>query len=185
MFKESCIICKKEGTTLCENCKNDISSLKLLEKDEIRYLYKYDEPLRTAFKRYKFNGKKHYSKTFSCIFLKDLDYDEIDIITYIPISFKRYHERGYNQVLEILKFSKFKAIKTLHKRHRKRQSELNAIDREKNAKNSFVVIKNVKGKKILLFDDILTTGATINSAKNALLKAGAKSVDIIIFMKAI
>ena len=136
---------------------------------------------------------KFYAKTQSANILvkwlyaagKDIFEGGVDLIMPVPLSYRRLLRRGYNQSALLARLlSKqthieadvFNLKKT---KHTKPQSSLLGNARLKNVKNVFEV-KNkdkVKGKRIVLIDDVLTTGATLAECAKVLLKAGAKSVD--------
>jgi ComF family protein len=109
-----------------------------------------------------------------------------DIIVIVPISNQRKRDRGYNQSeligKEISKIIKVPiAKKVLYKiKNTVPQSYLNKKQREENAKGVYKAknISNIYNKKILLIDDIYTTGNTVNECANALIKKGIKRTDI-------
>ncbi len=95
--------------------------------------------------------------------------------------FKKW-KRGYNQTELIAKYMAKKLdipyMDTLTKvRNTKTQSSLSAKHRETNVKNAFKCKCDIKGKRILLIDDIITTGLTINECSRILKRAGATRVD--------
>lgn len=105
------------------------------------------------------------------------------MVTFIPMSKKRISEREINQseilakdisILLNLPFSK-----TLTKiRETKRQTTLKRSERLLNVKNSFGILdeENIKGKNIIVIDDVTTTGATMGEVKKVLLEGGARKV---------
>ncbi len=109
---------------------------------------------------------------------------QIDAIIPVPLHRLKRAERGYNQSLYIAeglsKRTNIPLLKNAVKRRRftESQTKLNLSEREKNVKDAFSVRKHdkIKNKNVLLIDDVITTGATINECGNALLKGGAKSV---------
>jgi ComF family protein len=108
----------------------------------------------------------------------------IDLISPVPLHSLKKAERGYNQSLYISKgLSKELSIpfsnKTIkRKKFTKSQTRLNILEREKNVKGAFSTgnSKRIREKNILLIDDVITTGATINECGSVLLKNGAKTV---------
>lgn len=102
----------------------------------------------------------------------------------IPISEERRKERGYNQseliIDEIIKLNKeFKKDYSLlrRSRHIERQTLKNKNERIENAKNIFEIIrKPLQGERIIIIDDVTTTGSTLREAKDALEKAGFMDV---------
>jgi ComF family protein len=108
---------------------------------------------------------------------------EFDLIVYAPISRRRRNERGYNQAKLLAQelsqqYGKPVINALIKKRHTKTQVGLRRIDRLDNLSGAFEV-KNgleLKGKKILLIDDVLTTGATLDECAKVLKSAGARQV---------
>ena len=148
----------------------------------------YDDFSKKALLDFKFNDKILLSKLFAKwlqIGAQDILHKGIDVIVPVPLSFRRILKRKYNQsALLAYDLSKLIDIPVLphtliKTRHTKPQASLSENFRLKNVKNAYAV-KNpvqVKGKRILLIDDVMTTGSTLNECAKTLLKAGAKSVD--------
>lgn len=114
-------------------------------------------------------------------------FDGIDIIIPIPLTRKREWNRGYNQSGEIAKgisrYTKIPIVTNAVKRTRFTQSQthLKSEQRKQNVENAFKLLKPslIKGKHILLVDDIITTGATVYSCAKELQKAGNITFSII------
>ena len=109
-----------------------------------------------------------------------------DVITWVPISFLRRMERGYDQV-EILAADvgrelEQKPVKLLYKcKHNRRQSGIRGmVARQRNVQGVYKVLnaEKIKGKRILLLEDIVTTGATVSECARTLKAAGAKEVSV-------
>lgn len=148
-------------------------------------IFVYADMVRDKIIEFKQNGYKAIGEMFA-YFVEDkcneiLLKHAVDIVIPVPISDERFKERKFNQseVLcsrlprDILMTTVLKRIKpTPH------QTGLSRKNREDNLKSAFVVTdkKKIKGKTILLVDDIYTTGSTINACARELLSAGAKSV---------
>ena len=109
----------------------------------------------------------------------------IDAITYIPLHFTRYLTRGYNQseiladmLSRKLGMPKYKALKRL--RRTSQQARLGFKARAANMAGAFEANSTcVEGKRILLVDDVFTTGATFGAATRTLQKAGAAEVYVL------
>ena len=114
-----------------------------------------------------------------------------DIIVPVPISKKRMKDRGYNQSFliasDIAKKSKIKLEKNVIKKEQNNtpQSLLDKSGREKNVVNVYKIVNKQKiiNKKILLIDDIFTTGATVNECSKMLKISGAEKVDVLTIAK--
>jgi ComF family protein len=113
------------------------------------------------------------------------EFANVDMIVPVPLHWKRFYQRGYNQseLLAIMLGRKIhKPCRKVLKRIRPttRQATLSREERLKNLKNAFAVPhpEKVKDQKILLVDDVLTTGATLHACAETLLTAGAASVVV-------
>ena len=154
--------------------------------DGILCAFNYKGILKEKMLQLKFHNNKYISKTFGEILSYKITKYNLgaDIIVPVPICRKRYFERGYNQSEYIAKYvSKFCDIKLekniLKKvKNNKRQSLLDATERKLNVKDVYAIKEkaNVKGKNILLLDDIYTTGATLNECAKMLKLAGANKI---------
>lgn len=208
MYPPSCGICGKICKDyICNKCiiklskyeitNNDIIKIRKQDKyfDELYSIFKYEDIIRDTLIKYKFQSKPYLYKTFAKIILKNEKIcgflKKYDIIIPVPISKKRKHERGYNQTQLIAKdISKIlninlgnniliKAIDT------NPQSELNKKERMVNIKNVFEIVdyKTIKNMKILIFDDIYTTGSTTNECARILKEAGAEKIGVLTIAK--
>lgn len=110
-----------------------------------------------------------------------------DIIAPVPLHFRRKFFRKYNQAallaVQIAKISgkKYEPFLLTRTRHTNQQTRLTKTQRKKNLLDAFVCNYDVAGKNILLIDDVMTTGATINSAAAALKQADAKTIYGLVF----
>lgn len=113
------------------------------------------------------------------------------VIVPVPLSRERRSSRGYNQVEEVLKsalgeHSERLALTALTRtRDTPAQTNLGRNERLVNLKGAFAVLEeqktNVSGKRIILVDDVITTGTTLDEARHVLLKAGASEVQTLAF----
>lgn len=150
-------------------------------------IFNYKDLVRECIKTSKFGAKRF-------ITLKKLAYEACYLlnefnhlfkgftIVPVPSSNKRINKRGFNQSLIIAKiFSKKLQIpldnsiinRKLDTTH---QFKLNKKNRRLNLKGSFVIQKEIKNKKILIVDDIITSGSTLREISDVLYKSGAKEV---------
>lgn len=159
------------------------------------YFFKYDGIVRKILINYKFNEKSYLYKTIANFIIKNKRFCEIiksyDIIIPVPISKKRNKERGYNQSYLIARqIGKHFNIKVENKcliKHKNiiEQSKLGKEERQKNIIGVYS-LKNsnrLENKKILLIDDIYTTGCTANECCKTLIKANIEYVDILTIAK--
>jgi ComF family protein len=119
-------------------------------------------------------------------------WQKVDALVPVPIHPKRKRRRGFNQAQAIAEeLEKIKGLKVakgilVKVKNVPAQTSLEAEDREKNVIGAFRVAKedHVKGKRLLLIDDVYTTGATIRECSRVLKKAGAKEVNAITLAQA-
>jgi len=155
------------------------TSLFVFEKDkelqEIMHQFKYNQKFRSGIKL----GREIAKERIMVI----LDWN-INLIIPIPLHHLKKAERGYNQSLYLAKgLSKelninYKENVLKRRRYTESQTLKNISDREMNVRNAFAVRnkKSIKGKNILLVDDVITTGATISECAQQLLNNGAANV---------
>ncbi|NLK62444.1 MAG: ComF family protein [Fusobacteria bacterium] len=192
LFKTDCILCNKDAEEklryLCSNCYNNLKLSSSLKKmGNIYYIWDYNKLNSKLIFEYKYNNIKEISNIYSSI-MKDkifevLEKEEIDYIFPIPITKKRRSKRGYNQTEVILdkmnlryeNSERIKETKAMYKL-------LDKGKREKNISNAFYInnINKYNDKNILIFDDIITTGATTKEFERTL-KDKWKVKKIVIF----
>ena len=190
LFPQKCFGCKKENEILCAGCLHKISRPDTPYLNGIHISANYqDFVLKKALWALKYQGVKQLAKPLAEL-IKERIWKKLEtkgwLIVSIPISKNKLRKRGYNQA-ELLARCLFnfqidaiwgggvllKIKETI--------SQVEIKEKEKRLANiidSFKVEKteSVKGKKIILVDDVFTTGATINEAKKVLKKTGAKKV---------
>ena len=137
---------------------------------------------------FKFSDRTDLRKLFAkwlYLAASDIIKEGVDMIIPVPLSYQRLIKRRYNQAALMAKeFSVFTGIEIdflnlVKIRHTRPQAILKGNARLKNVKGVYQIKHphRVKGKRILLIDDVMTTGATLNECTKVLLKAGALSVD--------
>lgn len=205
-YPPKCGICGKLNRDfLCNKCyiklKND--SKFTIEEDidndneynKLLYMFKYEGMIRNIILKYKFQEKSYLYKTIVNFLLKNGKLFEIiktyDTIVAVPISKKRKKTRGYNQsYLLAREIANRAGIKIENKclfktKNIIEQSKLNKEERIKNIKGVYE-LKNsyrLENKKILLIDDIYTTGSTVNECCKVLKKANPKEIDVLTIAK--
>lgn len=117
---------------------------------------------------------------------------EFDYIVPIPLHWTRYLKRGYNQaevIAKVLSKKSNKPVLNILKRSKRTlfQSFLSKQDRLKNVENVFSLNKKIDlaDRKILIVDDLLTTGATIKAASLELIKLSPENIKVVVACRAI
>ena len=179
--KEVCPICgrKTVRSALCVECKEKPPLFKTAVS-----AFVYEGNAVYLIKKFK-EGAGYLKEYFADEICKSLkDFPEYDCIVCVPMTSRAKSKRGFNQSELLAKALSARVDRSYIKdavEKRKEtgaQKELTRKDRSKNLKGSFAVLKKqeIKGKRVLVVDDILTTGATADEMAKVLLKAGAKEV---------
>ncbi len=190
LFDNSCVCCGGKSSDkflyLCYDCLNILIKSKSLNKvNNTYFLWTYSETLRKLILKYKSHSVLALGSIISSLieeeFFTVMFEEDIDYVIPIPISYKRQQERGFNQVEEILKNLNYSYLTGKRIKNTKKMCKIyDKNKREKNIKDSFYFGKDLSGKNILIFDDIITTGATIREFVEELEKKG-KFNKIVVF----
>lgn len=203
-FPPICGMCGKINENyICNNCYENIKKIKKCVINEYNnrnfskhlYIFRYEGIIRNKIIEYKFEDKGYLYKMFAKIILSDKKtcnfIKKYDVIIPVPISKKRKKKRGYNQselVANELAQKLNQDIWTdiiIKKKDNKPQSELNKLERIKNVEDIYEINKpiEVKNKKVLLLDDIYTTGSTVNEIARKLKQNQTQEIGVITLAK--
>jgi len=144
----------------------------------------YEGVLAEAINQLKFHGLKRLSKPLGRL-LHSMEIPVIDGIVPVPLNAKSLRERGFNQSLLIARVvSRIRKIPLLmdvliKKKETPPQIGLSANERLLNLKDAFEVRGDIRGLRILLVDDVMTTGATVTECSKQLIKADAEDVIVL------
>lgn len=190
---EICINCGRSGkySSLCTYCYSETYYY-----DKAYSVLKYNDFIHKIMYSYKYGHRNYYSNYFADIVSDFINRNEIDFdyITSVPISKIRLHKRGFNQS-EIIanKIIDSKYLELFERtKHTKFLSKLSSVERLNEVKAAFkfnkevfeilvedIYTKKIDSPKIMIFDDILTTGATLNELSK-LLKNSLADVEVIV-----
>ncbi len=176
------------------------SGFKRKNFNEHIYFFQYQGLIREQFIDYKFKEESYKYKSISNFIIKNFIFkspkifqkiNEYDVIIPVPISSKRLKERGYNQSELIVKqiakaIEKPLITKCLYKtKNIAAQSGLNKGERETNIKDVYAIKNKEKllNKRVLLFDDIYTTGSTANECCKILKTANPARIGVMTLAK--
>lgn len=196
LFPSKCILCRKlllaHEKHACEACLSKFSpysgeGMWLPGIAQWTAVWCYEGVVRDSLHRYKFCGNRYYGEHFGKLLAQKVDekfHGQYDVIVYVPVSRRRKWERGYDQTLLVAesmgKALGMKPTKAIIKtRHNVAQSSLERkIQRENNVRGAYRIADRnlISGKRVLLIDDIITTGSTVAECAKVLRAAGAKEV---------
>lgn len=206
LFPPKCIFCgrilEQSGLLLCPDCQRSLPWLvgsSAERKTEFVSLcvspLRYKAPVDASIRRFKFSGRSWYAKTYGVLTaqcVQDHLVGKYDLISWVPVSRKRKRKRGYDQAFllarETAKHLGEPLVPTLEKvRHNKAQSSLeDDSSRRANVLGVYRVLdpERVAGKRVLLVDDVVTTGQTLSECAHTLRTAGAREVLCVTLAKA-
>lgn len=154
--------------------------------DATHAVFIYDFPLDALLKNLKYGGNLVLADFFAEAMLAHLPATRPDVLIPMPLHPQRLKERGFNQSLEIARrLSQAWEIPLVtagvtRTRHSEPQASLPLAKRAANVRGIFTVSGDFEGKSILLVDDILTSGASLNELAKTLKKAGANRVECLV-----
>jgi len=195
LFPPKCVLCGKlledRETDLCGQCRRETRShntgnIKLPYLAKWTSLWYYEGNVRQSILRYKFHHRRGFASAYGRLLAMKLAGEDwnYDVLTWVPISALRKLRRGYDQV-ELLARALGQELGTPPQRtlikYRNNPPQSRQGDAAHRRANVLGVYRCpdgelVRGKRVLLLDDILTTGATAGECARILLTAGAKEV---------
>lgn len=199
LFPPRCVFCRRllhrgeEG--ICPRCQQELPWALGAEAEQTGEFFSlcasplwYQDQVRASFHRYKFKGVRGYSRTYGRLVaqcVQDHLAGRYDLITWVPLSRARLRQRGYDQAMLLASAAALElddvAAETLCKvRDTEAQSGLgkNDASRRANVLSAYQVTDPalVEGRRVLLTDDIVTTGSTLSECARVLRTAGATDV---------
>ena len=102
-----------------------------------------------------------------------------------PSAKKADNERGFNHVEEMFECLHLKQMKCIHKKGEVKQADLTTKERKKIAKHLYIDDVDLRHKKILIVDDVFTTGSTIKAMIDLVRQKGAKKIKVLLMSKTI
>ena len=193
LFDDTCSYCHskldREGY-ICSKCLEKLKKKAFLKnKDDFYYVYIYEKAIRQIISDYKLRNRKDLVRDLAFLIKKPIfqliEREKIDTIIPVPISEEREIERGFNQIEYLLNYLDIRYKKIERIKNTKHMYALkNNKKREKNVEKAFKNNLNLENKNVLIVDDIVTSGATINSICEELRKDN-KNINIKIFSIAI
>ncbi len=210
MFPPACAACGSLGEGICASCLEDLEPLPRLRCrqcnhalthgdqcatcryegrriDHVFVTYPYESPVRDAIVRLKFHNKRYLAVNLAGLAAQALPDDlEVDALMPVPLGSARRSERGFNQS-RLIAAALARQLELpladdllIRKRDTAPQTSLVRAERWRNVQGAFRCVRNVSGARILLVDDVATTGATLDAAARALKRRGAAWVAAVV-----
>ncbi len=206
LFPPRCIFCHcflavATQEMLCAQCAAGLTAYRWAQPFSLPYTdgcdaaFQYRGAVRDVIHRYKYRHAKHYAAWFSeqlqAVLAEHLQVWRPDCITYVPSGFLRYHVRGYNQSALIAHRLAKRFALPCKPLLRKRfwvghQVGRTSEERQTAARQAFYPRRNLQmqGKRILLIDDVITTGATVSACSQALRQTGCERIFVLSIARA-
>lgn len=153
--------------------------------------FAHDGPIARAIHQFKYEDHPELAPGLARLLLSEITglFSEALVVCAIPLHEARFRERKYDHALlfarAIARLSRRALVQALTRwRATRRQVGLSESGRELNVAGAFRSSPEIQGKRVLLIDDVLTTGATARAAAGALLGAGAMSVEVLTLARA-
>ena len=181
-----CSICAKDvpdkQKPVCGAC-----AAKAPPFDTTHCTFRYQEPISHWIKQFKFHQQLHLTKTLARLMASGLKRQRgstpIDAIVPIPLHYRRWIKRGYNQTILLAKHLQTALQRPMDRRvlkkrrHTKPQALKKRQQRQIGLKGVFYAKPN-RYKRVALIDDVMTTGATVSAAAMALRQTGIKYIEV-------
>ena len=181
--------CSGTNTWLCDDCDKNITFFKEpviknpsshLDKLIVLAPYGKNKVLQSLLHQYKyfyaFDIGNILSKKLKKLAKENLEQYEEYTVTWVPLHWKRFLERGFNQSYFLASEFKNKQRLLKRSRHTQQQAKLNRSNRLENLKNAFAITKKEIPEKVIIVDDVASTCATLNECAAILKNAGVKEV---------
>ena len=192
LFPRKCVFCggilNRNESGICRSCRTELPEYEgdryLPELDGCCVLWYYQDAVRESLHRFKFYNRPDYADVYGPILAMKIQqrFPDAQVLTWAPVSKARLKQRGYDQSELLAKATArelgIPAVRLLVK-HRDNPAQSgveNADVRRENVRDVYRLCGDAAGKRIVLVDDILTTGATAGECARVLRQAGAERV---------
>lgn len=196
LFPPRCVLCGREGDLVCESCRRsfpprlDTDAIpKLTSIRAARAVWAYEGNVREIVRHYKYNGLRSLAPVLALEMgsvLREWS-PVVDVIVHVPVHPARLKERGFDQsellARELSRTTGMEAVSAIV-RLRETGVQARAMSASKRAENVLGAFhvpdpSRIERARVLLVDDVLTTGATLTEAARALRRGGARTVYVL------
>jgi len=174
------------NTEFCGRCIRQLP-----EYDYADSLFRYEGEIINLVHQLKFSEKITYARSIGELLMTILNMEDLpECFLPVPLHPARLRQRGYNQSIEIARVLSNKTGIPIEYdaviRHRRTQSQtgLDAKQRQKNIRGAFEAVKKINCKHVLIIDDVMTTGATVNELARILKKQKVERVGVLCIARA-
>ena len=196
LFPPKCVLCRrllpKEVTHFCRQCRAECEEFTKSKRKfpfvaQWTGIWYYSGNVKSSICRFKFSNARSYATAYAqrlALRLQQEDMTEFDLLSWVPVSPQRKRDRGYDQgellaqaLAQELGCSYAQVL--LKTKNTPPQSGIaNASKRRSNVQGAYRVADpgQIRGKQILLLDDVLTTGSTVSECAKTLMIGGAKKI---------
>lgn len=177
LLPSNCLACQMHAQTalhLCEHCWQQLPFQH--SHNYYHAAFHYKQPINYFLLQLKFHHQLIYAQWLAKWFLACFNSEIPEAILPVPLHTQRLRQRGFNQALEIAKpIAKYFNIPLLHNhvlryKNTLPQTELTPAQRKLNLENAFQLTMPINFSRIAIFDDVITTGNTLDALKNCLPK---------------
>lgn len=198
LLAKPCPICQTSldgARGLCAHCQNDLhpqlisrSRLTTSTEPHLICLGRFEQGLRRAVVAFKYGRSRDIAYAMAPVLASAIPSDwNISYICPVPLHPKREQERGFNQAgvlaREIARNAQLPYRELLSRtRYTRQQAKLSAQERQHNLDTAFQSIQSIQGN-VLLVDDVLTTGQTLQSCSQVLFNAGANKIYYVVIAR--
>jgi ComF family protein len=203
---QHCVLCTEPGASLCDPCRQELPGLRALRCPicahrsvraeicgqclthpprfaKVSVALSYDFPMDALIRRLKYAADLSLIDPLAGLLSERVEAEaRPDCIVPMPLSAPRMRERGFNQSLEIARTLATRlhvplaAAACRRIRHTPPQAALPLDQRRANIRGAFVCDAELEGARVVIVDDVMTSGATLNELTRVLLRAGAAEV---------
>jgi ComF family protein len=211
LFPSRCVGCQRRGVLLCEQCRRELTYLRQVCQRcalprgmsrecrgcrrlsptlvSLHAVCAYGGVARSAVHALKFRGGRNLAPLLGELLRDHIAVQPLvaDLVVPVPISRQRHRERGYNQA-ELLAHQVAQAVGApvdadlLVRQDRPAQQTLGAAERLVNLQGALQARRHAHGR-VLLVDDVATTGATLSACADVLASAGARDIRALVFAR--